>query len=155
MVRPVSHLLTTTSFRPSASTGAAPCRSRRGEQRAPILAVAPGEHAVDVLEHGTRAHVGQKPEASAIHAEQGHVMAGHQARRIQQRTVTADGDDEFGTRRERLFRAGRDSSGREGQPDPGIDQRAQAPLMEVPRHAQHALGHAQILGVAHESHRLE
>ena len=41
-------------------------------------------------------HIGQEPEPAAIDAEQRHAVPGHQARRVEQGAVPADGDDEVG-----------------------------------------------------------
>ena len=77
-------------------------------------------------------------------------MAGHQPRRIQQRAVAADGDDEIGAGREGLFRTQHDAAGFEGQAHAGVDQHRHAANLEVRGQAQHAFGNAQIFGVAHQ-----
>ncbi len=59
----------------------------RGEQRAPIFGVAPGEHRIDVLQHGVGADVGEESEAAAVDPEQWDRISGHQPRGIEQGAV--------------------------------------------------------------------
>ncbi len=136
----------------------AECAHRRGpppleprrEQGAPILRVAPGEHRLDVLQHGARAHVGEKAEPAAIHPEQRHGLTGDEPRRVQERAVAADRDDELGARGERRFGARQDRVLGKLEADAGIDQGRLAARVEVAGEGQHALGDAQILGVSNQ-----
>ncbi len=77
-------------------------------------------------------------------------MASQQPRGVQQGAVPTDGDDQFGPRCELLLRTGEGAVGRESQAHAGVDQGPLAAGAEMAREAQHALGNAQILGVADE-----
>jgi len=119
-----------------------------GKQRTLVHGVAPGQHAVHILEHGSRADVGEKAQPAAVDPQQRHRMSRHQARGIQQGAVAADGHDQIGPRGEGLFGAGQHAVGLERQPHPWIDQRAYPASIKMCDQAQHAFGDAQILGVA-------
>jgi len=127
----------------------------RRQQRAAILAVAAIQHRIDILEHRIGADIGQKSQPPAVDAQQRHAMRGDQARRVQQRAVAADGDDEIGTGREGGFRAGYDAVGLECQADSRIDQDAHAAGVDMRSKAQHAFGDAQVGGVADQRYGLK
>ena len=75
-------------------------------------------------------------------------MPGHQPCGIKQGAIAADGDDEIRPGGERLLGAWDHAVSRKRETEVGVDQGAQPFRMEVSGQAQHALGDAQILGVA-------
>ena len=81
-----------------------------GEQGTFVAGAVAGQRRIDARQHVLGHDIGEEPQPPAVHAEQRHTAAGdeprrlrHEAGRIEERTVAADGDHEVRRVRERGF----------------------------------------------------
>ena len=119
----------------------------RGEQRALIHGELAAQRLVDGGEHVLGHDVGEEADAAAVDPEERHAVARYQARRVQERAVPADRDDEVGARAELLLSDAGHGSASEG--GVRLHQHRDAGGGEVRHQGGHALGHARIGESAH------
>ena len=116
----------------------------RRQERPLVRVQLPGEGRVHRGQHVLRHDVGEEPEAPAVDAEHRHAVARDQARGVQQRAVTADGDDQVGTLAKHPFRDACDRGGVGREHGLLTHQHLHAPAGEVRQQRAHAHRDARI-----------
>jgi len=125
------------------------------QHRTLVFDVLSGEHFVDPVAHVGRADIGKKAQAAAIDAEYRHLVRRCESRRMQQRPVAADRDDEVGQRAELRFGLTFDAEPREIDHARSVDQHGALPRLQVARERQHRFADPLIPTVADEGNFLE
>ena len=121
----------------------------RRQQLPPVGLQLARERRIHPLQHVLRHDIGEEAEAAAIDAEQRHGVARHQARRVQQRAIAADGDHEVGPRAELGVSDSRDARAGHAGRVVLAHQHLDPAAREVRQQRAHALGDARILESAH------
>ena len=121
----------------------------RRQQLPPVGLQLARERRIHPLQHVLRHDIGEEAEAAAIDAEQRHGVARHQARRVQQRAIAADGDQEVGPRAQLGVGDSRDARAGHAGRVVLAHQHLDPAAREVRQQRAHALGDARILESAH------